>query len=370
MWFIFVGGCDGCSELVLNQKRSDLRAVLYEDFGKPLRVETVDDPTSGEGDVIVKVEASGICRSDWHGWLGHDPDIVELPHVPGHELAGTVEAVGAGVERFAPGDRVTVPFVSGCGACPECKTGNHQVCDYQYQPGFTGWGSFAEFVSIKYADTNLVRLPEEIDFVTAASLGCRFGTSYRAVTAQGRVTEGDWVAVHGCGGVGLSAVMIANALGARVIGVDIDKGVLDLAKALGADETIDASSGIDIPGAIRELTGRGADVSIDALGSSVTCANSIRCLRKRGRHIQVGLLAGEDYHPSLPMEWVIAWELEIVGSHGIQAAKYETMFEMIVSGLVDPRRLIGGTVSLDDAPKIIENMGNFGSVGIMVIDRF
>jgi len=244
------------------------------------------------------------------------------------------------------------------------------VCDFQFQPGFTGWGSFAQYVAVRYADVNLVRLPEQVDSVTAASLGCRFATSFRAVAAQGRVTAGQWLAVHGCGGVGLSAIMIAHALGARVIAVDIDQETLRLARRLGAAVTINARGNPDIPEAIREVTGRGADVSIDALGSATTCGNSILCLRKRGRHVQVGLLAGDDYLPRVPMHRVIGWELEICGSHGMQASRYEEMLAMIVSGRLDPKALIGRTISLEEAPKELENMGQFGAVGITVIDRF
>ncbi len=239
--------------------------------------------------------------------------------MPGHELAGTVAEIGRDVGRWKVGDRVTVPFVCGCGTCPECESGNQQVCDHQTQPGFTHWGSFAEFVAIDHADVNLVALPDDMDFVTAASLGCRFATSFRAIAAQGRVASGEWVAVHGCGGVGLSAVMIAAALGSRVIAVDINPSVLSLAEELGAEAAINAHETDDVAGRIHELTGRGAHVSVDALGSAVTCANSISCLRKRGRHVQVGLLAGDQYRPRLPMEQVIARELEIVGSHGMQA---------------------------------------------------
>ena len=197
-----------------------MRAAYYEDFREPITIREVADPTVLDDGVVVRVRATGICRSDWHGWMGHDPDIVP-PHVPGHELAGVVEEVGRDVRRWAVGDRVTVPFVSGCGRCPPCLSGDPQICDDQFQPGFHGWGSFAERVGLRYADTNLVGLPEELDFVTAASLGCRFGTAFRAVEAQGRVSGGEWVAVHGCGGVGLSAVMIASALGAQVVAVDI-----------------------------------------------------------------------------------------------------------------------------------------------------
>jgi len=347
-----------------------MKAVVFEKFRDPLKVTQVPDPVPADGGVVIRVGASGICRSDWHGWLGHDPDITSLPHVPGHELAGTVEQIGKGVARWKRGDRVTLPFVCGCGTCPQCRSGNQQICDHQFQPGFTAWGSYAQYVAIRYADENLVRLPDEIDFVTAASLGCRFSTSFRAIVAQGRVSPGQWVAVHGCGGVGLSAIMIAHALGARVVAVDIDAKILGLAKRLGATAVVDGRVNADVPAAIRDATGGGADVSVDALGSAVTCGNSILCLRKRGRHVQVGLLAGEDYLPRVPMHRVIGWELEICGSHGMQASRYGEMLAMIADGRLDPRALIGRMIPLEEAPGQLEKMGQFGSVGITLIDRF
>jgi len=347
-----------------------MKAACFEEFGAPLSVSQVDDPAVDDEGVVIKVEASGICRSDWHGWLGHDPDIRHLPHVPGHELAGTVEQTGRRVTKWRKGDRVTVPFVCGCGSCPECSSGNHQVCDQQTQPGFTHWGSFAQFVAIHHADVNLVGLPDEMSFVTAASLGCRFATSFRAVVAQGRVGPGEWVAVHGCGGVGMSAVMIASALGAKVIAVDIDAEVLMLADQLGATAVINGQETEEVVNRIHDLTDRGTHVSIDALGSASTCANSILCLRKRGRHVQVGLLAGDDYQPRLPMEHVIGRELEILGSHGMQAHRYDDMLEKIMAGDLEPQRLIGKTVPLEEAPNELEGMNHFGAVGITVIDRF
>ena len=206
-----------------------MKAVVYEQFGQSPKVQNVADPAPTAQGVVIKVEATGLCRSDWHGWMGHDPDI-RLPHVPGHELAGTVQAVGSQVTQWRAGDRVTVPFVSGCGHCFECNSGNHQVCEHQFQPGFTAWGSFAEYVAIDYADTNLVRLPQDLDYATAASLGCRFVTSFRAIVDQGRVRPGEWVAIHGCGGVGLSAIMIASAMGANVIAIDRTSDKLDFAE--------------------------------------------------------------------------------------------------------------------------------------------
>ena len=346
-----------------------MKAAIYEKFRGPVEVRDVDDPAPADDGVVLKVEATGVCRSDWHGWMGHDTDI-ELPHVPGHELAGTVAAAGRNVTGWSEGDRVTVPFVCGCGNCPQCESGNQQICDHQTQPGFTHWGSYAEYVAIDYADINLVRLPEEVDFATAASLGCRFATSFRAVVDQGRVSPGEWVAVHGCGGVGLSAIMIAKAHDARVVAIDIDPAALQIATDIGAEQTIDAASHPDVVEAVRELTGGGAHLSVDALGSQATCFNSIACLAKRGRHIQVGLLAGDDYRPALPMELVIAKELEILGSHGMQAHAYGRMLALMASGKLNPGSLIRQSVDLGQAAEALGNPEALHVAGVTVIDRF
>jgi alcohol dehydrogenase len=346
-----------------------MRAALYEEFTGPVHVQRVADPQPTRRGVIIQVGATGLCRSDWHGWMGHDPDI-SLPHVPGHELAGTVVDVGAGVVNWEVGDRVTLPFVCGCGTCPQCVSGNQQVCDRQFQPGFTGWGSFAEYVAIDYADANLVRLPGEMDFSMAASLGCRFATAFRAIVAQGRVTGGDWVAIHGCGGVGLSAVMIASALGANVVAVDIAAEKLEFARTLGAVATVNAGEVGDVVAAVRENCGGGAHVSMDALGGPITCFNSIASLRKRGTHLQVGLMVADHRHPAVPMDLVIANELAILGCHGMQAHEYRGMLDMIRYGRLQPQKLIAKTVDLETGAQELTEMGNFHGIGVTVIDRF
>lgn len=346
-----------------------MKAAVYNEFAKPLVIQNVPDPTPAKHGVVIRVEATGLCRSDWHGWMGHDPD-VRLPHVPGHEMAGVITATGKGIAKWRVGDRVTLPFVCGCGHCPQCISGNHQVCDSQFQPGFTHWGSFAEYVAVDYADVNLVRLPDEIDFITAASLGCRFVTSFRAIVDQGKVAAGQWVAVHGCGGVGLSAIMIANALGANVVAVDISDEKLDLAQSIGAVATVNATKTEDVVAAIVDLTAGGAHVSIDALGSRTTCFNSIANLRKRGKHIQVGLMVAEHKHPNIPMDKVIANELEILGSHGMQAYKYDALLTMIQAGKLAPARLVGKTITLEESLAELVNMNSFSGVGVTVIDRF
>ncbi|MFJ4078227.1 zinc-dependent alcohol dehydrogenase family protein [Streptomyces iakyrus] len=344
-----------------------MRAVVFERYGEAAEVRKVADPRPAEHGVVVRVEATGLCRSDWHGWQGHDPDIA-LPHVPGHELAGVVEAVGARVTGWRPGDRVTVPFICACGTCPSCAAGDHQVCERQTQPGFTHWGSFAQYVALDHADVNLVALPGELSFATAASLGCRFATAYRAVVQQGRVAAGEWVAVHGCGGVGLSAVMIAAASGARVVAVDVSERALELARRFGAAQCLDATAVPDTAAAVRELTGGGAHLSLDALGSPGTCAASVNGLRRRGRHVQVGLLPSPAGTTPVPMARAIAVELELLGSHGMAAHSYPPMLELVRSGVLRPDLLVTSTITLADVPAALAAMGTAPGAGATVIE--
>jgi D-arabinose 1-dehydrogenase-like Zn-dependent alcohol dehydrogenase len=338
-----------------------MRAVLYDGFREPPRVEVVPDPQPAPHGAVIRVEATGLCRSDWHGWMGHDPDITAFPHVPGHELAGTVHAVGADVIRHGPGERVTVPFVCACGSCEQCARGDHQICDRQRQPGFTHWGSFAELVAVDWADVNLVRLPDGLDATAAASLGCRFGTAYRAVMQVGRVRPGEWVVVHGCGGVGLSAVMVAAAAGARVVAVDPSPAARELAEQVGAELALPAGD----PEAVREAAHGGAHVSLDALGAEETAQASILSLRKRGRHVQVGVVPDP---PRLPMQRVMGWELELLGSHGLAAHAYPLLLDLILRGRLDPARLVTTTIGLDEAPAALTALGDTSPTGVTIID--
>ncbi|HEX2696128.1 MAG TPA: zinc-dependent alcohol dehydrogenase family protein [Anaerolineales bacterium] len=346
-----------------------MRAALYPNFKQPLTIENVSDPVPDADGIVLEVRATGLCRSDWHGWMGSDPDIKKLPHVPGHEMTGVVVAVGKDVTRWKGGERVTLPFVLACGKCEQCLSGNHQICDNQFQPGFTHWGSYAQYVAIPRADVNLVTLPEELDLITGASLGCRFATSFRAVVDVAKVSGGQWVAVHGCGGVGLSAIMIASALGANVIAVDITDEKLDFARSIGAAEVINAKEQ-DAIEAVTEITHGGAHVSIDALGSPVTSFNSISCLRKRGKHVQIGLMVEDKGQSKIPMSKVISKELEIYGSHGMQAHRYPALFEMIRSGKLHPEKLVGRTINLEQAAQELTHMESFGGMGVTVINEF
>lgn len=345
-----------------------MRAVVYDAFDAPLRVETVADPTPTADGVVVRVHATGLCRSDWHGWQGHDADIVKFPHVPGHEFAGTIHAVGSAVTKWRVGDRVTVPFVCACGDCPSCARGDGQVCDVQTQPGFTHWGSFAELVAVHHADVNLIALPDEMSFATAAGLGCRFATAFRAIVDRGAVQSGHWVAVFGCGGVGLSAIMIARALGARPIAIDVSSDALTLAQSVGAEHMLDARIHGNLAATIHELTAGGADVTCDALGSAQTARDALASLRKNGRHVQVGLLAGVDANPALPLHLLIARELELVGSHGMAAHAYPRMLRMVADGELHPQRLITRRITLDEVPDALSQMVAAPFAGVTIIE--
>lgn len=351
-----------------------MRAVVMQEIAGAVGVEEVEVPALPDDAVLVEVRATGLCRSDWHAWAGHDD--VELPHVPGHEFAGVITEVGSDVVNWRVGQRVTMPFVEGCGACEWCRTGDAQVCPTQDQPGFTHWGSFAQYVVARRADTNLVAIPDAVSFAAAASLGCRFATAFRALTARADVQPGEWVCVVGAGGVGLSAVMIAKSLGARVVSVDRNADALALATREGADAVVlargagvaETNEPVDVAARVHEITGGGAHVAVDAVGSESTCSDAIHALRRRGRHVQVGLLPPVDGHPRVPMARVIGWELDVFGSHGMAAADYPAMLALVADGRLDPGRLIARTVSLDDGAAMLPTFDASPLSGVTMID--
>jgi D-arabinose 1-dehydrogenase-like Zn-dependent alcohol dehydrogenase len=331
-----------------------MRAVLYDALSAPWRMDEVADPTPPADGVVLRVESAGLCRSDWHAWHGHD-NVSSFPHVPGHEFAGVIAEVGPQVTRWRVGDRVAVPFVLACGRCLICESGNHQVCPHQWQPGFDGWGGFAEYVALPAADVNLVKLPNEVSFDVAASLGCRVATAYRAVVTIGRVAPGEEVSVHGAGGVGLAALSIARAMGARVVVVDPSPAAREAAVELGAAAAIAPSP--DLLDEIRDATSGGPHLSIEAIGDGAACRESIESLRPRGRHVQVGLLPPGTAKDPVPMHRVISRELEVLGSHGLAAHDYPELLELVASGRLRPELMVGRTIDLDDVPAAFALIG-------------
>ena len=353
-----------------------MRAAVLEEHGEPLVIEEVDYPEPGPDQVIVEPEACGICRSDWHAWQGDWGWVgAKAPEgqILGHEPAGIVSEVGDAVETLAEGDRVTVPFHLADGSCPHCRAGRANVCDTVIPLGFTGVapGAFAEAFPVREADFNCVELPDDVDFTEMAGLGCRFMTAYHALADRAELRPGDRVAIHGCGGVGLSAVHIADALGAHPIAVDVREDKLERARELGAVATVNAAETDDTAGEVTAIADRGADVSVDALGIEETCRNSIQSLGKTGTHVQVGLTTGaEGGEVSIPVDAMTMQEIEFHGSFGMPLVRYDELFTLIAQGTLEPGKIVGETLSLADVPETLASMDSYDTVGIPVITEF
>lgn len=353
-----------------------MRAAIYTGRGEPLEITDVDRPTPSPDGVVIETDACGVCRSDWHAWQG-DPVWAnrrfEAGHVFGHEPVGTVVEVGSKVEQLRTGDHVTVPFNLGDGSCPRCLNGQSNVCENRrvlgLSPGIPG--AFAESFHVPDADFNAVRLPDGVSSKEMAGMGCRFMTAFHALVHRADVDAGDWLAVHGCGGVGLSAIDIGTALGANVVAVDLFDEKLELATELGAIETVNASGETDVPAEIDAITNGGAHVSVDSLGIAETCRNSVDCLRTHGQHVQVGLTTREEGGEiALPTDRMVLKEIDWIGSVGMAPTRYDELFRMIEHGSVDPAAIISETITLDDLPETLASMTDYGTVGIPVIDTF
>src|SRR5438132_1952470 len=348
-----------------------MRAAVLEAIDQPFVVRDVPTPPLVPNGVLLRVEANGICRSDWHIWKGDWSWVGVVPQLPaviGHEFCGVIEEVGAEVTRWKKGDRVIVPFSGGEGTCEWCRTGHHNMCDTPILPGLVYGGGFGRYSSVPYADVNLVRLPDAVGFVEAASMGCRFMTSFHGIVDRAQVRPGEWVAVHGCGGIGLAAIQIASSIGANVIAVDLDGRKLELAKEVGASHIVNAKAG-DPAAAIVDITKGGAHVSVDALGVAATCRNSINSLRKQGRHLQIGLTTqAEKGEVAVPIDKMVLMELQMIGTLGMQSTRYPGMLQMVEAKKLNPKAMITGTVGLDGASKILEEMTNFQNVGVTIID--
>ncbi len=347
-----------------------MRAALFETFRQPLAVTEVRDPVCPADGAVIRVMACGVCRSDHHAWSGLDRDVA-VPHVPGHEFAGVIEETGPRCTRWRLGERVTAPFILACGECPDCLGGDPTVCNRQHVAGFSSWGAFAELIALPHADFNLVRIPEALGFAETAGMGCRVTTSFRALVDRARLQPGEWLAVHGCGGVGLSAVMIGAAMGAQVLAVDVNDAALAMARALGASATLNATGTSDVGETSRAMMEGGAHVSLDALGITQTFHNSIRSLRKLGRHVQIGMPVGEHAEPTIPLlETVYSRQISIMGTRGIAASRFPALLAMVEAGRIDPARLITKRIAVDEAGAAIAAMDGYTGAGITVIDRF
>jgi len=352
-----------------------MKAAVLQAYGEPLSIEEVPDPDPADHGVVVDVEACGICRSDWHAWRGHGEwadDQVPIGQILGHEPAGRIAETGADVTALQAGDRVAVPFNLGDGACHQCRNGHGNVCSDGYALGFeeSAPGAFAERVHVPHAEFNAATLPESVPPEAVAALGCRYVTAFHALAHRVDLTAGDWVAVHGCGGLGLAAVQIADALGAGVVAVDVRAEPLAMATDLGADATVRADE-TAVPDAIRAATDGGAHVSVDALGRAETCRNSVDCLRTRGTHVQLGLTtSAEQGEVALPVDRMTRWDVTWLGSRGMPPSRYDEILRLLATGRLDPAELVTNRVALADVSDRLAAMTDYGTSGIEVVTEF
>jgi len=356
-----------------------MRAAVLEDYGEPLSIESIEVPEPTPDGIVVEVEACGICRSDWHAWQGHGEwadDQAPLGQVLGHEPAGRVVEIGAQVSAIAEGDRVAVPFNLGDGTCRECLNGHGNVCSDGLALGFEAGapGAFAEYVHVPAAEYNAVSLPEGVGVVEMAALGCRYVTAFHALRHRAALTAGEWVVVFGCGGVGLSAIQIADAFGANAVAVDISDEKLDRASEIGATATVNpttlAESG-EVPEAVRAASEGGAHVSMDALGRERTCRQAISSLHRRGRHVQVGLTGSDERGSiSLPTDAMCQREIDFHGVRGMPPTRYDELLPLIERGRLDPGALVTREVSLDAVSERLAAMTDYGTGGIEVVTDF
>jgi len=343
-----------------------MKALVLEGI-KKLALKEVPDPTIDDNGILIRVKANGVCRTDWHSWTG---DLPTINPIIGHEMAGIVEEVGKNIRNFKRGDRVIVPFSGSEGTCRHCMEGNTHLCESNIAPGVAYSGGFGEYVAIPFGDRNLINIPDEVTYLDGAALGCRFMTAYHGVVDQVKVQPGDWVAVYGCGGIGLSAINIVTSLGAVAIGIDINEDNLELARAMGAVHTINSGK-VDPVEAVKEITRGGADVSIDALGITQTCISGIHSLRKAGRHLQIGLTSKKEAgHIAIPVDHMILNEIQFLTTYGMPAHRFKSMIPQIAQGRLTPGKMVTGEVSLSDVHSIFEGMSNFTTKGTYVVTKY
>ena len=342
-----------------------MRAAIVRNFNEDLSIETVNDPACPEDGVVLDVLACGVCRSDYHGWTGNHP-LVKDGSIMGHEYCGVVVDAGPKA-KYKIGDRLIAPFILGCGSCPSCQSGKSNTCATQIVPGFNAPGAYAEYVAVPY-DHNLVYLPDSMSPALAAGLGCRVTTAWHALTDRAAVTAGEWVAVHGTGGIGLSAMLLAKMIGAKVVVVDIVKEKLDSALALGADAAVNAAE-TDAAEAIRSITNGGADVSIEALGHPLTTNASVECLATLGRHVHVGMPGG-DGMMNINLRAIYMKQLSFYGTRGMPSWKYPSLLTMIERGDVDLSPMVDREINLSQASEELRMMSGATPPGTAVITEF
>lgn len=330
-----------------------MRAAVFLGARQPLSVRDVPRPVPGPGDALVKVAACGFCHTDLH-YLDHDvPTAKPPPLILGHEISGVVEELGPGSSVRSVGDRVLVPSVLPCGNCDYCRSGRGNICPQLQMPGNHFDGGFAEYVRVPARD--LVPLPADLDLVRSAIIADALTTPYHAVVHRAHVRSGDWVVVVGCGGVGINAVQFAAAAGANVIAVDLRAEKREAARRLGACEALNPSDHLDLGHEVRKKSGGGADVALEVVGKPETVSLALSTLRRGGRLCVVGY---SDSVVPIPLNRLMFFEYEIVGSLGCRPVDYPRVIEMVRKGKVSLEAVVSGTLPLDRIGEAAEDLRN------------
>ena len=320
-----------------------MKAAVLRGANGALEVMEVPTPSPGPGEVLVRVVGCGMCHTDLH-YLDHGvKTFKEPPIILGHEAAGTVEKLGDGSADVAEGDRVLIPAVLSCGTCRYCRRGRENICDNLMMLGNNMDGAYAEFVVVPASQ--LISVPASIPLERASIIADAVSTPYHAVKHRGRVQAGDIVAVVGCGGVGLNVVQCATLAGARVIAIDVNEQRLDIARTLGAVETVNPNEVERIDKHVRKLTDGGVDVAFEAIGNPKTMRVAYSLLRRGGRLCVIGYSADE---VTLSAAKLMYFELEVVGSLGCGAGEYPEIIGLVEAGRLRLDIIVSGCIPLDD----------------------
>ncbi|MBU0518205.1 zinc-binding dehydrogenase [bacterium] len=330
-----------------------MKAALFLGSGKPLEIAEVPTPTPGSGEILVKVAACGVCHTDLH-YVDHNvPTFKDPPMILGHEPSGIIASVGKDVKTFKEGDRVLLPAVLTCGYCRNCRIGKENICDNMQMFGNHIDGAYAEYVLAPAKDA--IPMPDDVPLEEGSIIADAISTPYHAVVNRGQVKAGDNVVIFGCGGVGINTVQVAAAVGASVIAVDIIPEKLEMAKKLGAQETINAKEVDRIDKVVKKMTGGGADVTFEAVGNPKTIQDAFACIRKGGRTVLIGYT-----HKTveLPASKIMFFEQEIIGSLGCRPVDYPKIVEMARTGKIKLKELVTGKFPLEginDAFDLLRN---------------
>lgn len=332
-----------------------MKAVRLTKIGSPLEEQRVDVPPLERNDVLIRVRAAGICHSDAHYRAGVSP-VAQLQITLGHEVAGVVEVTGSAVRNFKPGDRVCLHYLVTCGECEFCRAGNEQFCVRAEMIGKHRDGGYADFIAVP--ERSVFRLPDEIPFEQGAIMMCSSATSLHALR-KARLRPGETVAVFGVGGLGISAIQLAKALGAGpVFAVDINQHKLELAAGFGAT-AIDAAAGDPVV-QLRDLTqGRGVDVALELVGLPVTMKQAVQSVGVLGRAALVGLTQGS--FEVAPYHELINKEAEIIGVSDHLASEIPALLDFVQGGKLDLSGDLIRTVPLEAAAinDALDRLGEF-----------